>query len=285
VGAFDEWDQALPYITFGLNTQVSSVTGTSPFELTHGFAARTPLSVGFQSTASGVQEGSAHDRALLVQNRFLAAADRAAAAQARLGCVLASRRTPAAVAVGDWMWLDGAHVAAQLPHKLSMKWYGPYQVLEVKSSGAAVRLKLPEELGRISDVVNLRRLKFFEERDAELCTPADAPVAPLRGADGSLRYEVDRIVMHRSLKGVAEMFVHWKGYDASHGRWVSRSSLLQDVPALVAAYDANPSVLVPRRSAPQRAVRVPAAGLRRSGRRQAALHVLWRVPGCVLWVV
>jgi len=70
------------------------------------------------------------------------------------------------------------------------------------------------------------------------------------------------------------MFVHWKGYDASHGRWVSRASLLQDVPALVAAYDANPSVLVPRRSAPKRDVRVPAVGLRRSGRRQSALHVL-----------
>ena len=89
-------------------------------------------------------------------------------------------------------------------------------------------------------------LEVFEARepDAELSTPADAPVAPLRGADGSLRFEVDRL--HRSTKGVEEMFVHWKGYDASHGRWVSRASLLQDVPALVAAYDANPSVLVPR---------------------------------------
>jgi hypothetical protein len=27
--------------------------------------------------------------------------------------------------------------------------------------------------------------------------------------------------------------VHWKGYDASHGRWVSRASLAQDVPGLV----------------------------------------------------
>ena len=33
-----------------------------------------------------------------------------------------------------------------------------------------------------------------------MSTPADAPVAPLRGADGSLRCEVDRLVMHRSMK-------------------------------------------------------------------------------------
>ena len=55
VGAFDEWDKALPYITFGLNSQVSSVTGTSPFELTHGFAARTPLALGFRETTADAQ--------------------------------------------------------------------------------------------------------------------------------------------------------------------------------------------------------------------------------------
>jgi len=36
VVAFDQWDVALPQICFGLNTHVSSGTGTSPFELAHG---------------------------------------------------------------------------------------------------------------------------------------------------------------------------------------------------------------------------------------------------------
>jgi len=43
-------------------------------------------------------------------------------------------------------------------------WMGPYQVLEVK--GAAVRLKLPPELGKVSSWINPRRLKFFHPRDA-----------------------------------------------------------------------------------------------------------------------
>jgi hypothetical protein len=91
VGSYDEWDKALPHICFGLNNQVSSVTGISPFELPQRIAQR---------------------------------------------------------------------------HKLAMRWYGPYEVLEVFAGGGTVRLRLPEELGRISTVVNIRCLKFSELRDA-----------------------------------------------------------------------------------------------------------------------
>ena len=47
------------------------------------------------------------------------------------------------------------------------QWFGPYTVLEVMPSGAAVRLDLPELVDKMSDVANVRRLKFYEERDAE----------------------------------------------------------------------------------------------------------------------
>eukprot|EP00802_Teleaulax_amphioxeia_P016739 Tamp_16865.p2 GENE.Tamp_16865~~Tamp_16865.p2 ORF type:complete len:103 (-),score=5.87 Tamp_16865:265-573(-) len=41
VTAFEDWDLALPEICFGLNNSVASATGMSPFELAHGFEART----------------------------------------------------------------------------------------------------------------------------------------------------------------------------------------------------------------------------------------------------
>ena len=278
VGSYDEWDKALPHICFGLNTQVSSVTGISPFELLHGFAARTPISLGSSSVNGGKQERAAYDMALENANRYKAAADRAAAEQARVGRILAGRRSPATVKVGDWVWMDGAHVPDQIPHKLAMRWYGPYEVLEVFAGGGTVRLRLPEELGRISTVVNIRRLKFSELRDAELSTEDDRLVEPLVGPDGP-RYEVERIVMHRDRAGQKEMFVHWKGYDASHGRWVSRASLAQDVPGLVAAYERSPSTLVARRSAPTRAPRASVTplvvgGVRRSPR-ICVQHLHW----------
>lgn len=39
---YEEWDTALPHITFGLNTHVGTATKVSPFELAHGFQAREP---------------------------------------------------------------------------------------------------------------------------------------------------------------------------------------------------------------------------------------------------
>ena len=53
------------------------------------------------------------------------------------------------------------------------------------------------------------------------------------------------------------MMVQWVGYDESHNQWVRRSVLEEDVPALVLAYDADPSVFVSRKSAPKRATRGP----------------------------
>ena len=58
-------------------------------------------------------------------------------------------------------------------------WFGPYTILEVMpSAGAAVCLDLPESVGKMSDVANVRRLKFYEERDTEFGAQ-DPPVTHL----------------------------------------------------------------------------------------------------------
>ena len=75
--------------------------------------------------------------------------------------------------------------------------------------------------------------------------------------DHDPRYEVEKILWHRTFKGRCEMLVRWAGYDESHNQWVRRSVLEEDVPALVLAYDANPSTFVSRKSAPTRATKGP----------------------------
>jgi len=47
--------------------------------------------------------------------------------------------------------------------------------------------------------------------------------------------------------------VEWQRYDQSQNGWVARSSLLQDVSHLIHAFEADPSVFKPRKSAPKRA--------------------------------
>jgi hypothetical protein len=92
-------------------------------------------------------------------------------------------------------------------------------------------------------------LKFFEARDAELCEADTAP-EPLLGHDGVMHYEINRICNARTHTKVREFWVEWQGYDQSPNSWVSRESLMQDVPALVWAFEQNPSNFKPRASAP-----------------------------------
>jgi hypothetical protein len=133
------------------------------------------------------------------------------AAQVRLGITLAARSVPAEVKVGDMVWMDGAHVPHQVPWKLAPRWFGPYRVREVK--GAACTLDLPETLGKTSDKINIRRLKFFEERDAAF-GDYQGPVQPTLDPLGVRRYEIKRIVAHRVFHRRPEYWVQWEGYDA-----------------------------------------------------------------------
>jgi hypothetical protein len=115
-------------------------------------------------------------------------------------------------------------------------------------------LDLPPELGKISPWVNVRRLKFFEQRDADF-TDLEGPVSPVRGGDGAMRYEIHRIWGHRPQGKLPakEYLVQWKGYDTSQMTWVARAPLLVDVPTLLRAYDVSPTTAQARTSAPKRA--------------------------------
>ena len=250
---FDQWDRALPHICFGLNTHISSATHTSPFELMYGFAPRTPLTLGLPATSPSSHHREADDFVIQVRNRHQAAADHVAAAQVRLARRLDARGRPADIRVGHQMYLNAKpehSPAHQIPFKLADRWMGPYRVLEVK--GAAVRLDLPPELGKVSPWINPRRLKFFHPRDAHFTDPY-APVDPVHAPDGAARWEVQRILGRRHIGRQAEYCVQWRGFGTDRLSWVPRDLLVADVPRLVAAYDADPSVFQARPSAPKRA--------------------------------
>jgi len=143
-----------------------------------------------------------------------------------------------------------------VPYKLTVCWFRPFVVLE--ANGAQVTLDLPATFGKAHRRVNIRRLKFFEAQDAQFGT-AFLPPRPLPGVDGSDMYEVSRICASRILKGRHELYVEWKGYDQSHNSWVLRQILLEDVPALLAAFEAKPANFKPRASAPIRATKTKVA--------------------------
>ena len=145
--------------------------------------------------------------------------------------------------------------------------------------GAQVTLDLPPTFGKAHRKVNIRRLKFFEERDARLGS-SEMPPQPLIGVGGAEHYEIQRICNSRCLNGRHEMLVEWEGYDQSHNSWVHRDMLLEDVPAMVAVFDANPSNFRPRSSAPKRATTGRHASVP-NPRRSRVLVGVGGVPGVV----
>ena len=130
------------------------------------------------------------------------------------------------------------------------RWFGPFTVVQVK--GAQATLDLPSTFGKAHRQFNIARLNFFEPRDSKL-GDANLRPQPLWGHDGVSHYEISRICNARCHKGVDELWVEWKGYDQSQNGWVAWSSLLYNVPHLVHAFEANPSVFITRKIAPKRA--------------------------------
>jgi len=265
---YDEWDAALPHITFGLNSHVSAATKVSPFEFAYGFPPRVPLTAGLSDTDHEHKDKGATALARRIRVRHQAASDSMAAAQVRLGKLLHKRSVPSVVKIGDKVWLDSKHTPIDIPYKLTARWFGPFVVTAAR--GAQVTLDLPDTFGKAHRRVNIRRLKFFEERDAAF-GDANVPPRPVVGVDGVTKFEIRRISNSRIYKGRRELWVEWTGYDQSHNCWVLRDILVADVPAMLAAYEANPSSFKVRASAPKRGTQgnlpLPSVVLRRSGLR------------------
>ncbi len=183
--------------------------------------------------------------------------DNVTAAQGRIGVQLDARSHPVEVKVGDYMYLDGNHVPNQVSLKFVARWFGPFKVLATR--GPVVQLDLSSTLGKMSPWVNVRHLKFFEERDADLAGPDDGLVLPLISPvadDHDPRYEVDKILWHQTFKGRV-ILVRSSGYDEFHNQLVRRPVLEEDVPVLVLAYDANPSIFVSRKLVSKRETKGP----------------------------
>ena len=78
---YDEWDEALPNVTFGLNTHVSITTKVSPFEFAHGFQARVPLTMGLAERQEFDDDSQAVSLIERMENRHKAASDHMTATQ------------------------------------------------------------------------------------------------------------------------------------------------------------------------------------------------------------
>ncbi|XP_068636004.1 uncharacterized protein [Aristolochia californica] len=112
--------------------------------------------------------------------------------------------------LGDYVWLRLRHyrqlsVTASKRHKLSLKFYGPFQVLHCIGS-VAYRLQLPPD-AKIHDVFHVSLLKPFRGDSPMLHTP----LPPIQ--DGHVLPTPEKVFQARRVQGLWEILVQWADKD------------------------------------------------------------------------
>lgn len=225
VNAFgSDWDHhaALALMEYALNSQVSTSTQSSAYELHLGRPAVPPIALGAAYTQQGPNtlDTPQHLHAL-----WLRAKDATREAQDRMA---PDRPAPAnrptqTFATGDQVLLNTRNYPSLKPNKLSHPYVGPYTIKRMISNTLA---ELTWPLGsaiaaRFHPVINISELKKYTAPP-----PQPPPPAPLTTSHGNILYAFDRIVAEKMRAGKKFYRVRWVGYGPEHDTWEPRAHLL-----------------------------------------------------------
>ena len=141
----DDWDLLLPFCEFSINNSEQSSTCETPFFLNYGLHPRAPAD--FLSPSSS---GPCHDWLQAQAESLRMAQDAIVAAQARQAFYADQKKTPEDLSVGDSVmvhreFLLTPEARSRPSHKLQLKWYGPFNVLQ-RVGPNAYRLELPHSV-------------------------------------------------------------------------------------------------------------------------------------------
>ena len=218
------WDDFLIDAEVAYNRSPNAVTTYSPFFLNYGFEPRTvplDLHAAKDSTVPAVSDWLARLEA--AQRTAVEAIKRANTSRSDYAN---RRRRPCAIAVGDMVLLSTKHLmpeSFQGARKLMPKFSGPYRVTEAIND-VTFRLDLPQPIldRKVHNAFHSSLLKPYHPDPYGRLPPVPPPV-PI--PDGSVEYEVERILRSRRRRGRQQYLVKWKGYDNSENSWVSRQDL------------------------------------------------------------
>ena len=157
--------------------------------------------------------------------------------------------------LGSKVYLDGTHLKVVdktgvkgARKALDKRRLGPYEITEVLGNGTAFRLKLPEHQS-FHDVQPISRLELVNES-------SEFPHAHVENAylpviiDNVEEFEIEKIIRHRTARGMRYFWVKYLGYDESYNEWKLRSDL-SNAPEVLSEYEISNKLVVntaPRRS-------------------------------------
>jgi hypothetical protein len=119
-------------------------------------------------------------------------------------------------------------VAPRACHKLSFKFFGPFEILQ-RVGPVAYKLKLPED-SNIHPVFHVSQLKKY-------ISPSTPVSAHVPTTDLALQFPaqiLDRRSVSRGGSSVAQLLVRWSGMDTSMASWEDEAPLRMKFPAAAA---------------------------------------------------
>ena len=221
----DDWDELLPALEFACNNAVHDSTGNTPFYLNQGWHPTTPL----DREVGRFQVPSAQDFTEKQQHALADAKALLRKAQERQKSYADSKRREIEFVVGDKVLLSTKNLRLNQPgvKKLMPRYVGPFEVIE-RVGKVAYRLSLPASLP-IHDVFHVSLLANYEAEG-----PYQPP--PIILPDGTLEYEVERILDHRPRqygrgKRRHEYLIKWTGYEPGHNSWEPEENIPESLKA------------------------------------------------------
>ena len=161
-----QWDQLLPYALFAYNTAYHTGVEETPYFLCHGHNPRQPIDT--ELMAVGEEYDSIQEYARETVSKLRVTYARVTEILSEINMDRQQNSASTSVYVpGDSVWLYKPNIATGTSSKLTVRWHGPYDVLErVSSTTYRVHKEGKEQL------VNVHRLQR-----------ATSGVAPTHGID------------------------------------------------------------------------------------------------------
>jgi hypothetical protein len=219
-----DWDLLLPMMEFAYNNSTHASTGVSPFLLNYGHHPLVPVAL-LQPPPTNVpalsdfieQQHSALSRA---QEAIFKAQDHQKTQADK-------HRRSTTFEVGDEVLLsaDNISVAARKnrpSRKLEPKYIGPYKIIR-KVNDNAFELALPANMKQ-HPVFNTDLLRAYTASPPEFGQRSFSRQEPEETEDGSLEWEVDKILDYKVTGRTPKWLVLWKGYPIDEASWEPRDA-------------------------------------------------------------
>lgn len=231
----DNWDELLPTAQLAINNAHQESIQTTPFHLNYG---RHPWLPGITFKKVNLSGEDARD-ARLQQRKEWPAERRQAVALARQCLVKAAermkrqfdkRRKPKEFEVGQRVWLSTRNLKfkGNLSSKFLPRFIGPYPIAE-RVGNVSYRLTLTDGM-QVHPVFHVELLKEYKGEDF-------TPPPPIVCEDGTLKYNIEKIVEARGKGRNRQYLIHWEGFDRDADTWEPASWLREDVPQMVQEFE------------------------------------------------